>query len=181
MSEYFDVSGEDDEVGALLNRASGRASGRPTRRALFRPSWLGPAGTPPGVAMPSEELDFLPFSPVTLTSTSLDGPLIALPQRPFRGERVILSAFLQTSLGVVSDAGALVSIDPAIFCGATQIGATQGSTPISTFAATAFGVRLSFPSAGQGTRIVIPVMTRATLAVGDRIVVTGTIIGRAVR
>lgn len=186
MSDDFEVVGDDDEVGAILRRAGGRpasARGAAPRQtlAIARPGWMQPASVPQGVTVPKEELDYLPFEFVTLTSTNGQGVLIALPQRPFRGERVILAAVLQLAGGGVSDAGNSVVITPAMFVGATQIGATQGSTPVSTFAATAFGVRLSFPSAGQGTRIAIPVSSIITLAVGDKIVVTGTVIGRAVR
>lgn len=187
MSDDFEVVGDGDEVGAILSRAGMMGGGRPaaqgvrTAIAVARPGWMQPANVPQGVTLAKEELDYLPFEPVVLTSTQGQGVLIALPQRPFRGERVILAAILQLAGGAVSDASNAVVINPAIFVGATQIGATQGSTPLSTFAATAFGVRLSFPSAGQGTRIAIPVNSLIVLAVGDKITVTGTVIGRAVR
>lgn len=184
MSQDFDVVGDGDEVGALLQRASGgrpNAIAQPSMLRVARPNWLHPVGVPQGVTVPNEELDYLPFESVTFDSTHGDGILVAFPQRPFRGERLVLSGFLQLAAGGISDAGNLVVINPAIFVGATQVGSTQGSTPISTFSPTAFGVRLSFPSAGQGTRIAIPIRTLATLAAGDTIVVSGTVIGRAVR
>lgn len=188
MSQDFDVVGDgSDEVGAILQRAGGRPTAPAGRRAVSpqlmvaRPGWMGPAGVPQGVTLAQEEMDFLPFDAATLTSTNLTGVLVALPQRPFRGERVVLSAVLQLAAGAVSDAGNAVVIDPAIFVGATQIGATQGSTPLSVFSGGSFGVRLSLPQSGQGTRIVIPIRALIVLAVGDNIRVTGTIIGRAVR
>jgi len=72
-------------------------------------------------------------------------------------------------------------IAPAIFVGAVQVGATQGATPFGAFVATAFGVRLSFPVAGQGSRIAIPFASVVALVAGDRIDVSGTLIGRSVR
>jgi hypothetical protein len=189
MSDDFEVIGDGDEVGAILSRAAGRPAPMAAVRAqprpvlpVARPQWLHPAGVPQGVTMPNEELDYLPFEQVQFDfGGGQQKQLIALPQRPFRGERIVLAAFLQVAAGTVSDASNGVVINPAIFVGATQIGSTQGATPISVFGATAFGVRLSFPSAGQGTRIVIPLSNQITLAAGDKVVVTGTVIGRAVR
>ena len=53
--------------------------------------------------------------------------------------------------------------------------------PLSMFAPNSFGVRLSFPRAGQGTRIYIPVQTAATLGAGNSLVVSLSVVGRAVR
>jgi hypothetical protein len=134
--------------------------------------------TSQGVSRPQEEMDFLPFDAVTLTvgegGTVSTGVLIARPQRPFRGERLIMGAVSDGA-----DASFNVVIDPAIYVGAVQVGGAQGKTPIAAFAANAFGVRLSMPPAGQGTEIKIFV---AWLTEPDEnIVVTATLIGRAMR
>jgi hypothetical protein len=72
-----------------------------------------------------------------------------------------------------------VVLDPAIFVGAVQVGAAQGSAPIAVFAANAFGVRLSMPACGQGTDIRIPVRLLAAAAAITN--VTAVLIGRAMR
>ena len=178
----MDTVGEDEIVlGAAAARPM-HALARPANRfAVQRPHWMPPAANAAGISAPKEELDFLPFDPITFTSATT-GTLILLsfPQRPFRGERLIATA-VATIGGVVSDALFRLAISPAIYVGAVQVGATQGQTPLSAFAPTAFGVRLSLPTAGQGTRVAIPLVLAGTLAAGDSIVVSGTLIGRAMR
>jgi hypothetical protein len=183
----FEVVGDGDEVGAILSRATGRVAPQlasrqqPTALRVARPAWLAPEGVPQGVTLPREELDPLPFQAATLTNTATTGELIALPQRPFRGERLILGAVYVPSGGSPTDGSGFVVISPAIFVGSTQVGASQGDLPISAFSPTAFGVRLSFPHAGQGTRIFLPIKALIPLAAGDVLTVFGTVIGRAVR
>ena len=154
------------------------------RAPMTAPAWMQNA-TPQGVSTPAEELDFLPLEGVDFTNSGgaaadLESKLQALPQRPFRGERIIMSATLIGAGGGVGDALFRVIITPAIYVGAVQVGATQGSMPAAAFGATAFGVRLSFPVAGQGTRIYLPIFV-AAIGAGDRIIINGGIFGRAVR
>jgi hypothetical protein len=144
------------------------------------PAWMKP-GVPSGVSTPEEEMDFLPFDEElnngVFDATHTELRFISLPQRPFRGERLIISAFSST----VSDPLSNIVIDPAVYVGAVQIGSTQGRASATAFAPTAFGVRLSFPRAGQGTRIFIPLATLVTLTGTDKIAVSVQVIGRAVR
>lgn len=149
------------------------------------PSWMGNV-SPQGISTPAEDLDYMPFEGVDFTNgggaaVPLDDELVAFPQRPFRGERVILQCLLVPSGGggPVDNLFAMI-ITPAIFVGAVQVGATQGGMPASAFGPGAFGVRLSFPVAGQGSRVVIPFQI-PVVAVGDRVIVSGGIFGRAVR
>jgi len=189
MYDHLDVMGEDlQTVGAVAPQyAAGlarRAAMTPFARAVAaqRPAWLG-LSSEQGVSLPKEELDFLPFA----ASSNLDAThgyveLTTYPQRPFRGERLIISAaYTPDGETTAQDGLSFVIITPAIYVGATQVGATQGSTPASAFGATAFGVRLSLPSAGQGTRILIPVQANIALTGDAKIAVSATLIGRAVR
>ena len=155
-----------------------------TKISMPSPSWMGDANTG-GISAPTEELDYLPLDGIDYTnagiaSADVEDKLQALPQRPFRGERIVLSCIKVTALGVAGDALFALIITPAIYVGAVQVGATQGKMPGSAFGATAFGVRLSFPTAGQGTRLYIPFLFPA-LDAGARLIVTGGIFGRAVR
>jgi len=149
------------------------------------PKWMN-ATTSQGVSRPQEEMDFLPFDTFTLIGNGegappggplLTGVLIARPQRPFRGERLIMNAVDDTG----ASAAAAVVIDPALYVGAVQVGASQGSTPISAFGANAFGVRLSCPASGQGTEIKIFVRTISDPGFFAFYVVSAVLIGRAMR
>jgi hypothetical protein len=140
-----------------------------------------------GVSTPNEELDFLPLTSADFTNpAAATGPvdytseIDANPQRPFRGERLILQAIYVPAGGAPRDGLFQIVISPAMYVGAVQVGATQGRMPASAFGPTAFGIRLSMPTAGQGTRIYLPFVAIA-IAPGDRIVVSGGIFGRAVR
>lgn len=169
-----DMDGDVD--GAMV---LGRHGGHHRATRVPTPRWMN-ATTSQGVSRPQEELDFQPFDPVTLVAGTniASGVLIARPQRPFRGERLIITAV--DSAG--NDVAVNVVIDPAIYVGAVQVGASQGATPIAAFAATAFGVRLSIPAAGQGTEIKIFVRQVAAVgAEGNNYIVNATIIGRAMR
>lgn len=186
MYDHLDVMGEDlQTVGAVAPQYTAslarRAAAMPFARAVQaqRPQWLGLASEQ-GVSLPKEELDVLPFDLLTISEGQTGGTLYAYPQRPFRGERLIIGAVYKTNAGV-TDALSTVFITPGIYVGAVQVGASQGAVPAATFAATAFGVRLSFPSAGQGTRIAIPVQTSITVGQDEYVNVFASLIGRAVR
>jgi hypothetical protein len=184
-NDDLQVTGGLQVIGAPINLGSFLGKGaipmtQSNMVAAGVPPWMA-AGVPTGVSVPSEELDFLPFDEVLNsgvidpTHTSLE--FEAFPQRPFRGERIIISAV--SDLGV--DSLFALVITPAIFVGATQVGATQGRMPAAAFAAQAFGVRLSFPRAAQGTRIFIPILSLITPGTGHSISVSVGVMGRAVR
>jgi hypothetical protein len=183
------VMGSDfDVVGALLARGKGAQFQSVSRHEAAEPvgpstaarRWMKTA-TAQGVSLPQEEMDYLPTVADTLTSLKLSGAAVAFPQRPFRGERLLCSALFIPAVGAVADVSNAVFLSPAVYAGAVQIGASQGDTPFSVFANNAFGVRLSFPTMGQGTRLYVPDFTSVVLGVGDKIVIGVTIIGRAVR
>ena len=185
----WDTVGDGETMGESIVVGAAPVRGRMGMRRLSvpGPSWMGNAKAQ-GVSTPSEEMDFLPMK----QQDRLDGGgggvpagasamLSAFPQRPFRGERPILTAFYVPAAAAAFDVSGAVVIDPAIYVGAVQVGASQGQTPFAAFTAQAFGVRLSFPPAGQGTVINIPARALIPIAAGDSIVLTGVIIGRAVR
>lgn len=173
----LDVVGDDVEGAHHLNRHHGGGG-----RRVATPPWMRNATTQ-GVSIPQEELDPLPFESVVLSggeggiAAGATGFLLAEPQRPFRGERIILGALFDTP----ADAGNAVVVDPAIYVGAVQIGSAQGGMPFAAYAATAFGVRLSFPAAGQGTKIKVFFRVLVAIGAGVNLALTGVCIGRAVR
>lgn len=149
--------------------------------AARAPSWLGNA-TEQGVSTPAEELDVLPFTlSGNLTNAAPSQNLTAFPQRPFRGERLVMTAVYNNGAGSFTDGSGLVAISPAIYVGAVQVGASQGQISVGAFAATAFGVRLSLPTAGQGTRVYIPLELTSSIANQGTVNVVATLFGRAVR
>jgi len=148
------------------------------------PNWMQNSHAQ-GISTPAEELDYLPLDGVDhLNSTGgaedVEDQLVALPQRPFRGERLVLQCILFAVGGAAIDALFRLIITPAMYIGAVQVGATQGQMPASAFGPGAFGVRLSLPAAGQGTRVYLP-FRFAGLQNNERIIVAGGLFGRAVR
>lgn len=168
-----DLEGEYESVGRGRRHGRARAGGPIT---VPTPAWMN-ATTSQGVSRPQENLDFLSFNPLTIAAGGTTGNLTAQPQRPFRGERLILSA---TNITGGADASLTATINPAIFVGAVQVGSNQGATPFQAFRPDAFGVRLSWPAAGQGTTITIPVVL-TTVAPSGGVACNGTVFGRAMR
>lgn len=168
----YDMEGEYESVGRGRARRA-RAGGPVT---VPTPSWMN-ATTSQGVSRPQENLDFLSFNALTIAAGATTGNLAAAPQRPFRGERLILGA---TNITAGTDASLTATINPAIFVGAVQVGSNQGATPFQAFRPDAFGVRLSWPAAGQGTTITIPVVL-TTVAPTGGVACNGTVFGRAMR
>lgn len=178
--EGDDMEGEDvmgmSTVGRARRRALARHAAAAGKTVVPTPKWMN-ATTSQGVSRPQEDLDFLSFAPLTIAAGGTTGTLTSQPQRPFRGERLILTA---TNITAGTDASGTATINPAIFVGAVQVGATQGATPYQAFRADAFGVRLSWPAAGQGTTINIPTVL-TTVAPTGGVSLAGTVFGRAMR
>lgn len=174
----LDVVGDgemDGEGPIVLGRHHGGRHGR-HHAVVPTPGWMN-GTTSQGVSRPQEELDVLPFDPLTIAEAATSGVLLSRPQRPFRGERLILGA---TNVTAGTDASLTATINPAIYVGAVQVGASQGAIPFAVFAANAFGVRMSWPAAGQGTDIkIFTVLTTAAPAGG--VICTAAILGRAMR
>jgi hypothetical protein len=186
----LDVMGEGLEtVGAAIpaNIAATPMGGVLQRMVQTNPwqaAWLqnvNPAGAQ-AAHSPREDLDPLPFREqnnngvVDATHTQL--VFLARPQRPWRGERLLVSAFT-TITGL--DPFAPLVITLPFFVGMATVGAAQGNFPLGSFQRDGFGVRLSMPSAGQGTDIVIEIASLLTPTGTDTITVTIGAIGRAVR
>lgn len=173
----FDIVGDDEDDGYEVGRGPALARRRGGGKVTVpTPRWMN-ATTSQGVSRPQEEMDYLPFVTITIAAGGTTGTLLCNPQRPFRGERLLLGAINVTA---GTDAANNATIDPCIFVGATVVGAALGGTPFATFKADAFGVRLSFPPVGQGTVLRIPVILLAAAPSGG-VACTATLIGRAMR
>lgn len=175
-----DLEGDDYDMSGMSTIGRGgrrhRRGGQAQAIAVPTPQWMN-ATTSQGVSRPQEDLDFMSFTPVTIAAGGTTGTLTCQPQRPFRGERLILTA---TNITAGTDASLTATINPAIFVGAVQVGSTQGATPFQAFRPDAFGVRLSWPAAGQGTTVNVPVVL-TTAAPAGGVALAGTVFGRAMR
>ena len=150
---------------------------------IMRPAWMTHgSGVPMGTSLPTAETEGLAFESdlpnMQFTSTSGNiMKLTAFPQRSFRGTDIIASATLIPAMGTPVDASNLVFIDPAIFVGAVQVGSTQGPIALSAYANQSFRARTSWPQAGQGTRVYIPLRCAVSVAMGDVIQVSFVVDG----
>jgi|ERR1051326_787084 hypothetical protein len=131
---------------------------------------------------PKEDTDMLPFDEIlnggVIDATHTELRFVAQPQRPYRGERLIAAAF--TSISGL-DAFAPLVVDGLPVVGVAPISSATGRFPLSAFKPEAFGVRMSWPGSGQGTRIVITVVSLLTPTGADTITVTLGAFGGAVR
>lgn len=139
---------------------------------------------PPGllraIAVPGATTDPLLMSPlaleaVTLNSTTPAANLEANPQRPFKGERLIV--VVTRSSGAANVPVNIVGFN----IGANSQFVGSGEIPAETFAPDAEGVRLSMSDAAPGVNITLRVQAGTSIPAGESIAVAATIIGRAVQ
>jgi len=137
------------------------------------PSWFAAASKVPGAGAGDGQL----LSPLGLGSGVLSAasPIIELtaqPQRPFRGERLIIN--LARSAGAATTS---VTLEEFKIGENSQL-VGSAALPAETFNPTAFGVRLAMSPSSPG--IVIFARLQSTVPGGESITVTAAIIGRAV-
>ncbi len=133
-----------------------------------------PYGDVPTRPQPDEAMFPMGLGFATLTSANAGvGVLTAQPQRAFRGERLVLSIFR-------SAGAAGIPVVIANF----QIGDYKqlvggSSLPVEVFAGDAFGVRLMLDASIPGVLYALNINTLANIPVGESIIVSGAVIGRA--
>lgn len=129
--------------------------------------------TPREEAMWPLGLGLLVFNDTTAPGTPLS--LVVSPQRPFRGERLVLDV---RRIGASAQGPAVVINDFRVGDVPQRLGG--GFLPAEVFAPDAFGVRLSLDASVPGVLITIGfTFIGAAIAAGDQIVISGAIIGRA--
>jgi hypothetical protein len=138
------------------------------------------AATPAEYRMPEawreEELLYvLGFSTVTLDSSKSIGTITALPQRAFRGERLVVDVRRTVNVQNVPVAITGMRVGEASqFVG-------SGAVPAETFTASAFGVRLGLTPAAPGIVIAVDFSAGAPIPSGEEIRITAALIGRVRR
>jgi len=144
MGEEFEVEGDDDLEGAGRARVV-----RPTLRLPPKPQWRK-MGVAPGVSAPSALLQPLPLRGETnngvFTSDVTSILFQGIPQRPFRGERLVIAA-RQTAASAVQLRVQTLTVG-------TNVQSVQvADMPIEAFAASAFDVRMKLQPAQPGVLI----------------------------
>lgn len=153
----------------------------PRVRAIVReelegrlPAWLQNAQVP-GSPAAAELLSPLGLGGGTLTATSPSLTLQASPQRPFRGERLVID--VRRSTGAAS----VPVIVRALKVGENSQFVGSNGVPADVFRADAFGVRLAMSPATPGILIVLALdVGGASIPPGESIEIAAAIIGRAV-
>ena len=140
------------------------------------PAWMSQASLVPGSGTPDSGELLSPLGLTTGTLTTAVGFIVvsASPQRPFRGERLVVS--IVRSAGAV---GVPVRITEFKIGENSQL-VGSGAVPAETFAPDAFGIRLAMSPATPGVIIGIRFEAGIPVPGGETILITTSIIGRAV-
>lgn len=149
-----------------IERVRGGAPLVPWQSIPTRPTPREEAMWPLGLGLVTFDSTTAPNIPLSLTVS---------PQRPFRGERLVIDV---RRIGASAQGPAVVINDFRVGDVPQRLGG--GVLPAEVFAPDAFGVRLSLDASVPGVLITIGFQyVGAAIAAGDQIVVSGAIIGRA--
>ncbi len=139
------------------------------------PAWFQGASRVPGSSDQAQLMSPLGLGVGTLTNAVNVVTLNAQPQRPFRGERLLVDLARSAGASVVP----VRITEFKIGENSQLVGA--GALPADAFDPQAFGVRLAMSPSAPGIQIVLRVETdTAAVPAGESISVTAAIIGRAV-
>jgi hypothetical protein len=171
MGEEYELEGEDELEGAGRARIM-----RPALRLPPKPTWRK-MGVAPGVSAPSALLQPLPLRGETnngvftadVTSILFQG----IPQRPFRGERLVIAA-RQTSASAVQLRIQTLTVG-------TNVQSVQvADMPIEAFSAQAFDVRMKLQPAQPGVLIQCQVYAVGKFAADEEIPCAVVLLGHAI-
>jgi hypothetical protein len=168
------VVGYDDEGRPIVVGARGRGRGRHPTVRLTRPSWRE-SQLAPGVIAPDQGLEPLPMGNFTFTAAASTNTFAGQLQRPFRGERWLVSV-------IRTGASAIGRIRGQIFVGADLAQLDVAPVDIELLGqAQAFGVRLTMKPAQPGVFIRVVTSLSSALAGADTISVEMMLLGRDIR
>lgn len=175
---YDDLADVGDDLGTLdLADVGGRGRGR--MRSMMRRGRSTPArrlvpGTP---GVPARGLRLQPLGLGATAFTAASGTILTLtarPQRPFKGQRLILDI---TRTGASSTG--LVTVTRLDIGSDNQL-ISSGALSAGAFAATAFDANVSLDPATPGIDITVQMAISVAPGAADRVDVSGTIFGTAV-
>lgn len=160
----------DELVGATLVR-------RPnTIRLPAKPAWRQ-SQVAPGVSAPAQMLQPLPLQPSTnngiFTDTVRDIAFTAVPQRPFRAERLVADVGQSGTSGVQ-----LRIVYMSVGVEVQQV--ALAAMPLKAFAPNAFGVRMKLSAAGPGITITVQVSATGTFGANEEIPAALMFLGRSI-
>jgi len=170
-TEDYDIEGDDELEGASRARIV-----RPTLRLPPKPAWRK-MGVAPGVSAPGALLQPLPLRGETnngvftasITSILFQG----IPQRPFRGERLVIAA-RQTATSAVQLRVQTLTVG-------TNVQSVQvADMPIEAFAAQAYDVRMKLQPAQPGVLIQCQIYAVGTFAQNEEIPCAVVLLGHAI-
>jgi hypothetical protein len=171
----IDTMGDLDGMSTVGRR---RRQKRARAALMAKPGWRA-GQVAPGVQLPREGLEPLPLVPDTnggqFTAAVTAIRWSARPQRPFRGERLLVQV-----LRSGASAAALAVLGQGFFVGTALQQLQIGGLNLEFFAATAFGVRLDLMPAEPGIDITTLVNLSGALAGADFINVQMMLLGRSI-
>ena len=154
--------------------AMARRLGAPLNRP---PAWREPQAAP-GVMQPFEGLVRLPFAPSSPNGVfgggSTTWAFTGLPQKPWRGERMV--AIVTRSAG----AAAIVPLLQLSSVGIDPQQAGNGLSPLEAYAPGAFGVRECWAPSQPGISITISGVFSAAVPVGETVTIALDVRGRII-
>lgn len=157
-----------DQCRAIVREELSRVQ---NQRPLVPWSGMPVRATPRDEAMWPLGLGLVTFDSTTGVNLQLE----VQPQRPFRGERLVLDI---RRIGASAAAPTVTIVDLRVGDTPQRIGG--GALPAEVFAPDAFGVRLSLDASVPGVLVTVGFkLVGPALAPGDSIIVSGAIIGRA--
>lgn len=141
------------------------------------PAWREPQAAP-GVMQPYEGLVRLPFTPSVANGVfpagSTTWAFTALPQKPWRGERMV--AIVTRSAG----AAAIVPLLQLSSVGIDPQQAGNGLSPLEAYAPGAFGVRECWAPSQPGITITIQGVFSAAIPAGETVTIALDVRGRII-
>lgn len=179
----WDMQGDDDELGFAAARmiraqqARSRGSARVPARAVaalarraqtYKAALVPPIPGTPATGQRQYPLGFGTF--IFTNGGATSGQLVATPQRPFKGVRLVVDE-------VRSDgSGGLVTIG-ALSVGQNNQLVSASALPSRAFAPGAFGTDLDLDPATPGIQIVLDLNITAAPSVGETVAVSAMLVG----
>jgi len=180
MPNYFDTLADLEDVGSLEigDYVGARRRGRTMQRSRSRGRGISARALlpqVPGVPMPGARLQPLGLGATAFTASSgVSLQLTALPQRPFKGQRLILDV---TRTG--TSATGLVTVQQFLVGTQNQL-VGSGALSANAFAATAFDANIAIDPATPGISMTVALAISAAPTSSDRVDVGGTVFGTTV-
>lgn len=133
----------------------------------------------PGVQTPGENLYELTLNPLQnngiLDAANGTISFEAIPQKPFRGERLVIT--INRSVGAV---GVRVTRSPLTVGTEPQAANISGAGSADIYAPGAFGVRLAMSPAGAGITVGLQLSATPAVPVGETVALSVSILGRII-